>query len=332
MESNEILSSEESAALRATPATDGPGPRPDGSVVDVHTDHWERIPAGRVPALDSIAERICSLLTGSARRLLRRPVEVSPGSGRPERWGSYARRLTAPTSLTLLDIRPHNLKGVVCLDGELVFTLVDLFFGGPGRAPRPATLLELTPIEVRLVRRFVTLVAADLREAWKPFVELDFKTGPTEMNPVFAGVAGAAEPMAVQTIGLTVGGREFSFDIVLPGSLVEPIRFLRDAGTAGRQGADPARWEARLTADVQDARVRLRAVLASTEITLRDLVDARPGDIIPLDIPASLVLYAGDTPLLDGTFGTCQGHNAVRITKPANRTTVGEKYGTRDLD
>jgi len=332
MATNEILSSEEAAALRAAPAGDGTGPQPGGGVVDVHTDHWERIPAGRVPALDSIAERISSLLTGSARRLLRRPVEVSPGPGRPERWGSYARRITAPSSLTVLDIRPHNAKGVVCLDGELVFTLVDLFFGGPGRATRPATLLELTPIEIRLVRRFVTLVAADLREAWKPFIELDFQPGPTEMNPVFAGVAAGSEPMAIQTIGLAVAGREFSFDIVLPGSLVEPIRFLRDAGVATRRQADPGRWEARLTADVQDARVRLRAELARTEIALRDLVDARPGDIIPLDIPASLVLYAGDTPLLEGTFGTCQGHNAVRITKPANRTTVGEKYGTRDVD
>jgi flagellar motor switch protein FliM len=331
MATDEILTGEEAAALRAAPPG-GAGFGPEGQVVDVHADHWERIPAGRAPALDSIAERVSSLLKTSARRLLRRPVEVSARPGRMERWGAYARRLTAPSSLTVLDVRPRNLKGVVCIDGEFVFTLTDLFFGGTGRATRPATLPELTPVELRLVRRFVAAVAADLREAWKPFLELDFPLGNTEMNPVFAAVAGGSEPMAVQTIDLSVAGRDFSFDIVLPGSLVEPIRFLREAGHSGRRDADPARWEARLTADVQDARVRLRAVLGRTEVTLRDLVEARPGDIIPMDIPSSLVLYAGDTPLLEGTFGTCQGRNAVRITKPANRTTVGEKYGTSQLD
>jgi flagellar motor switch protein FliM len=330
MATDEILSSEEAAALRAAPPGGGPGP--EGQVVDVHADHWERIPAGRAPALDSIAERVSSLLKTSARRLLRRPVEVSPRPGRMERWGTYARRITAPGSLTVIEVRPRNAKGVVCIDGEFVFALTDLFFGGPGRAARPATLPELTPVEVRLVRRFVTTLAADLREAWKPFLEVDFQLGSTEMNPVFAAVASGSEHMAVQTIDLAVAGREFSFDIVLPGSLVEPIRFLREAGGSNRRDADPARWEARLTADVQDARVRLRAVLARTEVTLRDLVDARPGDIIPVELPSSLVLCAGDTPLLEGTFGTCQGRNAVRITKPANRTTVGEKYGTSQLD
>jgi flagellar motor switch protein FliM len=40
-----------------------------------------------------------------------------------------------------------------------------------------------------------------------------------------------------------------------------------------------------------------------------------------------VLLYAGDTPLVEGTFGVFQGRNAVRVTKPANRITVGEKYG-----
>jgi flagellar motor switch protein FliM len=68
-------------------------------------------------------------------------------------------------------------------------------------------------------------------------------------------------------------------------------------------------------------------VLGRTEISLRDITQAKPGDIIPTDTPGTVILYAGDTPLLEGTFGNAQGRNAVRITKPANRKTVGEKYG-----
>jgi flagellar motor switch protein FliM len=212
-----------------------------------------------------------------------------------------------------------------------VFTLADVFFGGAGQAGRPGSLVEFTPMETRLARKFAATVLADLREAWKPFLDLDCALGNTEMNPVFAAVAAAAEPMTVQAIDLTVAGREFAFDVVLPGSLVEPIRFLRDAGGSA-QDANAGRWEDRLKADVQDASVALRAVVGRTEISLRDLTEAQPGDIIPIGAPHGVLLYAGDTPLLEGTFGTCQGRNAVRITKPANRATVGEKYGTSQLD
>jgi flagellar motor switch protein FliM len=133
--------------------------------------------------------------------------------------------------------------------------------------------------------------------------------------------------VSVTGFEITLSGRPFRFEIVLPDSVVEPVRQLRDTGQQSQVEADSRRWSTRLTADVQDARVSLRAVVARTEISLRDLVQAKPGDIIATDLLPALVLYAGDTPLIEGTFGAFQGRNAVRVTKPANRITVGEKYG-----
>ena len=60
---------------------------------------------------------------------------------------------------------------------------------------------------------------------------------------------------------------------------------------------------------------------------LSQFMTLHPGDIITTDLLPSVILYAGDTPLVEGAFGSFQGRNAVRITKPANRITVGEKYG-----
>jgi flagellar motor switch protein FliM len=73
--------------------------------------------------------------------------------------------------------------------------------------------------------------------------------------------------------------------------------------------------------------VSLRAVLQASSVSLRDIVNARPGDVIETELPANVMLYAGNQPLLEGTFGVSQGSNAVRITKPVNRRILGEKYG-----
>ncbi len=331
MNTRELLSDEESQALRAADsAADPQGPAPAGRVVDVHTDHWERIVPDRMPALESVSERLASLLKLTARRFFRQSAEVTPRGWRIERWGLYSRRLPVPISLNVIDFRSANLKGAMSLGTDFVFSLVDIFFGGDGKAQRSAAMVEFTPMEVRLVRKFVDAVLQDLKEAWKPFGQLDAQLGNTEINPLFAAVAASSDNVWITGFDLTVNNHEFRFDMVLPDAVVAPLRGLQAGG--GRDSAEGSarRWESRLTADVQDARVSLRAVIACSDVRLREISQARPGDIIPADVLTNVTLYAGDTPLLEGSFGAFQGRNAVRVSKPANRITVGEKYGRRE--
>lgn len=329
MDPKEIISEEESQALRAAapPAGESPGLTPAGNVRDLHADHWERILADRAPALESIAERMVSLLKATGRRFFRTPVDVVAHPVRPVRWGAYARQLPVPTSLAVLDIKPANLKGVVSLGADFVFVLVDVFFGGDGQATRPEELIEFTPVEQRLTRKFVEAITADLKQAWKPFLELDFGLGKVETNPIFAGVAAGSETLSLARFAFVVGEKEHAFEVVLPAAIVEPLRSLRDAGQAEHSAGNAQKWRSRLREDVEGARVSMRAVLTGTEISLRDIALARPGDVIPTGLPATVVLYAGDQPLLEGTFGVSQGRNAVRISKPMNRRALGEQHG-----
>ena len=330
MDPKDIISDEESAALRAgAPATDtaGSGLVPAGQVQGLHADHWERILADRAPALESIAERMVSLLKATGRRFFRTSLDVTAHPVRSVRWGAYARALPAPTSLNVVDIRPANLKGVITLGADLVFTLVDVFFGGNGKGERGAELIEFTPMEQRLTRKFVDALAADLKQAWKPFLELDFAVAKSETNPIFAGVAASSEPVSVARFAFLLDERELAFDVVLPAALVEPLRSMRETGQAEGSAGTAQKWRTRLREDVQEARVALRAVVTGSTINLRDVALAQPGDVIHTELPATVVLYAGDQPLLEGTLGVCQGRNAIRISKPVNRRILGEKHG-----
>jgi flagellar motor switch protein FliM len=299
----------------------------EGQVRDLHSDHWERIVADRVPALESISERMVSLLKTTGREFFRGSVDITAIPSRTHRWGSFARNLQVPTSLNVLVIQPLGLKGVICLDPHFVFALVDVFFGGDGMGNRAVEHPDFTPMETRLVRKFVTRVAQDMREAWRPFIELEFELGTSETNPIFASVAAGADAVSVAGFSFRINDREFHLQTVLPARLVEPIRYLRDAGQADGSKEESQKWRSRLREDVQEARVSLRAVLAETQISLRDLTMAKPGDVIPLELPSSLRMYAGQTPVLEGTFGLRKGQNAVQVNKLINPRMLGEKYG-----
>ena len=328
MNTREIISDDEAQALREGAGNVDPqGPAPEGQVLDLHADHWERIAADRAPALDAISERLGGLLKMTARRFFRRPVDVTPRGWREERWGACARRLPVPTSLNVLELPQQKQKGMITLDPDFVFTLTDIFFGGDGKSTRADGTPDFTPMETRLVRKFVTAIVEDMKEAWKPYMAVDIQLGNTEISPVFAAIASNSETVCITGFELMLGGHELKFELILPQAFIEPLRRLRNPGQPNQGEADSQRWQARLKTDVQDATVSLRAVLNGTQVILRDISQARPGDIIAIDAPTTVTLYAGDNALLEGTLGACQGRNAVRITKPANRITVGEKYG-----
>ena len=123
------------------------------------------------------------------------------------------------------------------------------------------------------------------------------------------------------------GDKELMLQTVLPARLIEPIRYLRDAGQADGSASETAKWRSRLREDVQEATVPLRAVLAQTRINLRELTAAKPGDVIPLELPSSMQIYAGRQPVIEGTFGVSKGRNAVRVIRLIDRKALGEKYG-----
>ncbi len=324
MGSDEVLTGEESEALRDSAADNDSSPSADaGGVRALDPDHWDRVFKDRAPALESIAERMVSRLKMTGRKFFRQTIDVTTDSPSNVRWGQYIRKLAVPASLHEIEIRPLGLRGVMSTDAQFVYTLVDVFFGGDGKADRPPEYSEFTSMEDRMVRRFIESIVADMEESWKPLVDLGFAIGRSESNPLFLSVAADSDSLSVTPFTFHFGERALRLDIALPSALIEPMQFVRKQGSAGTGRI--AGWRNQIQEDVQEARVVLRAVIAETEISLRDLTTAKPGDVIPIDAPGLVTILAGDQPVLEGTFGTIRERNAVQVTAQVSREKAGER-------
>jgi flagellar motor switch protein FliM len=104
----------------------------------------------------------------------------------------------------------------------------------------------------------------------------------------------------------------------LPETLLAPVReaLAAEGGQTVLRKQDA--WAPVLTTALQDAEVDTRAILAQARISLRDLVRLSPGDIIPIEAPQQVTLFAGDVPLYLGRFGVSQGRNALKILSGAS--------------
>lgn len=278
----------------------------------------DRIVRGRMPTLEMINERFARYTRISMFNLLRRTADVSVGGIQIQKFGEYVHTLYVPTSLNMVKFRPLRGTALIILDAKLVFKLVDNFFGGDGRHAKIEGR-EFTPTELRVVQMVLEQAFVDLREAWKAVKPIDFEYINSEVNPSMANIVSPSEVVVVSTFHVELDGGGGELHITMPYSMVEPIREILDAGLQSDTDERDDRWVRALREDVMAAEVDLECDIIRREVTLRDIVDLRAGDVIPIQMPDSSLLTANGVPMFRVVLGRSKENLALKIVGIVDR-------------
>jgi flagellar motor switch protein FliM len=180
--------------------------------------------------------------------------------------------------------------------------------GGSGRAPDPLPRRPLTDIEVRLARRLMQAIVAGLQSAWRVVTPLTLLGDRIESDAGRAVIAATDEVVVVIACEVTLDSVHGPLQLCIPLRALEPqIRPLIAAGTGEGLAAQ--------TADADGPLVQLTAQLAETTMTMEELLDLQPGDIIttPQSADEPIVVKVEGLPKYQGRAGRNQGRLAVRI-------------------
>jgi flagellar motor switch protein FliM len=305
-----VISDEEVAALLEKNAK--------GEVKPYDLVGTQRITRGRLPALETIHETFARNFRVALFNLLQREPQVTFEGVRTQKAGDYLAGITTPASLDICRIKPLPGNALLVFDTNLVFLMVDSYFGGLGKPLERGADRGLTPTEVRFVQLVLRQAAIDLAQAWVPVAQVEVELVKHESNPLFASVAAPTDTVLVNRFNIELPAGGGALDLVMPSMMIEPVREVLTAGIVARSGNAEA-WGPILGAHLADASVEVRAVLTEVEITLGDLRSLKPGDVLPIDAPREVTLYAGDEPLYGGKFGVSRGRNALKILQPLRR-------------
>lgn len=324
MSVNDLLSQEEIDALlhgvsSGDVETDSDEGLDDGATRNYDFTVEDRIVRGRLPTLEMINERFARHFRVSLFNLLRRTAEISVGSVQMLKFSEYMHTLFVPTSLNLVKVHPLRGTGLFVLDPKLVFILVDNFFGGDGRFHAKIEGREFTPTELRLVQIVLAEIFKNLREAWQPVIDVDFEYVNSEVNPQFANIVSPTEVIVVTKFTVELEGGGGDLHITMPYSMLEPIRELLDAGVQSDRSEIDSRWINALREEVKSAEVELSCTLTETELSLKEILSMKRGDIIPIEMPKTVLLRSGEVPILRGSYGESHGNKAIKIISSISR-------------
>ncbi|MFT7388296.1 MAG: flagellar motor switch protein FliM [Candidatus Endobugula sp.] len=279
----------------------------------------DRIVRGRMPTLEMINERFARYTRISMFNLLRRTADVSVGGINIQKFGEYVHTLYVPTSLNMVKFRPLRGTALVVFDAKLVFKLVDNFFGGDGRHAKIEGR-EFTPTELRVVRIVLDQAFIDMKEAWRAILPLDFEHVNSEVNPSMANIVSPSEVVVVSSFHVELDGGGGEMHVTIPYAMIEPIREMLDAGLQSDSDERDDRWINSLREDIMQASVQLETKFVQSKILLRDIVDLKNGDVIPVELPDEYITKANGVPMFKVDIGQSKGNFALKVNEIIKRT------------
>ncbi len=272
----------------------------------------DRVVRGRMPALERTNERFARQLKTGLRGLLRRGLDVSYEGMQVQKFGEYFNSLFVPTSINVVRLRPLPGVALLVMDSRLVFLLVDNFFGG-GRFHAKVEGREFTPTETIVIERALETIFDQLQRAWGGLAAIQVQLLQKEVSPEATGIYNMNDIAVISSFSIEFDISGGQLHVVVPYGMIEPIKDLLDKSNVMEDETRDNRWERALSNRIQEAEVELNCIVARTEISLREVMELEPGDVIPVGIP-NPVLKANDVPLYHVKLGRLKENLALQVT------------------
>ena len=286
----------------------------------------ERIVRSRMHTLEVINERFARHLRSALLTYMRRNADISVGAIQVQKYGDFIRNLPVPANINLIQMRPLRGTALFVLDPKLVFLVVDNLFGSDGRYHVRVEGRDFTPTEQRIIKRLLDLTLESYGSAWQPVHPLDFDYVRSEMHARLANIVTPNELVVNTTFHIEFGPVGGSLNVCIPYSMIEPIRSLLSNPLQDEVEVDK-RWVRQLAQQVKSADVELKAQFLTVQSSIGQLLKLQVGDVLPVDIPETVLARINGVPVMECSYGTSNGRYALRVQKMINHQYLDSSKG-----
>lgn len=272
-----------------------------------------------VASLDMINERFIRLFRLGMLEVLRTSPRINPTRAQIVRFGDYVKDLHAPLSVNIIRMSPLRGYAMVVIEPTVVFSSLDSFFGGFGRGVGqlpPGRLF--TPTESRIIKIILQVFFRSFKEAWAPITPVDFEHVSSEINPQFAQIADESDLVVISRFESEVTAQGSGFvDMVIPYVALKPVRDLLRSRVQTGDGDEESDkiWRQQLAEATRDAELELQILLGKLQISLSQLKNMQPGDVLNFKKPEFARAMIRDIPVYDVEVGALGSQVAVKVVE-----------------
>jgi flagellar motor switch protein FliM len=302
------------AALIESPGDQASSPEKRKRVVPYNFRRPDRLSKEQVRALYLLHDLFSHSLSSSLPIFLRTISEVTLISVEQQAYVEYLYGLPDPTAIFTLSMHPLQGVSVLELNPTLAFPLVDRLLGGKGESI-PATR-AVTEIEQKILEGFLKIVIDDLRDAWKPILDLDMLIVGRETRPQLLQIVAPNEVVLSIVFHVQVGEARGMMSLCVPAVILEPIIHKFNQSFYSRNREAPVTQTSALLATLSSVCFPVAVELHGTSAEMEDLLCLAPGDVLRLDhrVDQPVEISVGGLVKFMGTLAAHNGRSTAYIT------------------
>lgn len=275
----------------------------------------QKISKDQLKTLEVIHENLGRYMQTFLTGYLRYPVKIEILTVDQFAYSEFSNALSNPAFLCLIDFLPLNGQILMDISTNVIYTIIDRLLGGDGADKQE--IRSFTEIELSLLKKMIERIVEDFKEAWENVIELQPKLEKIETNPQFAQIVPPNETIALITMNIEIGSVEGMMNFCLPHILLEPIldklntRFWFTTSIK-----EHSQQEIKIIRErILKTRIPLIAELGSTTVTVNDILNLLPGDVIKLGKRENIPIRVGSNIKFKGEIGVASNKMAVKIVE-----------------
>lgn len=289
------------------------------AMVDKALDTYERL-----PMLEVVFEKFIRLLSTSLRNLTEDNVDLEIKTIQSLRFGTYISSIPMPALVNVFRAEEWDHYGLMVADSSLIFSLVDILFGGK-KIARPTRIegRPYTSIEQSLVRQLANIVLVDLADSFASLSPIKFKFERMESDPRFASIARQGDSVVMIKVAVEIEEKKGKLDIVFPYEALESIKDLLTQVFIGDQFGGDILWQKSLINRMFNVDIKINAVLNGRPSFIGDVAQLSVGSVILMENSTEddIALMCNNIKIASGKLGKIGKNMAVLLNSSVSDIT-----------
>ncbi len=295
--------------------------RPQREVAVYDFKRPERVSKEQLRAITALHEGFSRNFGAALSGFMRTIIEVELSSVEQLTYSQFILSLPNPTCFALLAADKLEGSLVFEMNPSVVFPIIDRLLGG-GRTNVNIPDRPLTNIEFRLAGKIMNIAIGQLEEMWRHVLpDVHFSIDRTESNPHLVQIVPPNEPVVMVALEVSLGETSGMASLCLPYGSIESVladMAKRDWFSYRSKKSSPE-TKSLLQRGLKRAVIPVAGYLASATLSVRELIDLAPGDLITTDTrieDESDFLINGKLKF-KGKPGKFKGRRAFLVTRQA---------------